>query len=890
MRWIRRVALRLRSLTRWHVLDHEMDEELRFHIERQIEQNIARGMAPKEARYAALREFGGVARIQEECRDQRGVGFVETLFRDAAYALRVLRKSPGFTAVAVLSLALGIGANTAIFSLINALLLKSLPVHNPAQLVQFDHANLENEGMTSFPYPFYRDFRDSNTVFSDLMCVSFANTGLRLDGGIERLRGEMVSGNFFQALGVQPHLGRLLVPEDDSAAAAPVVVLSHGFWQRRFGADPALVGQTIQLRDVATTVIGVASPSFHGLDKGSAPEFWAPITKLEQLTGSPYLETRGNWWLQIVGRLKPGVSQEQARGATDAFLLGYLASRGEPTTDHARRVRASERMIMQPISTGMGGAGEKLSTPLLALMAAVCVVLLITCVNIANLLIARGAGRQREIAVRLAIGAGRRRIVRQLLTESFLLAGAVAGVAASYWMVDLLVTYLAGSSAPVDVAPDLRVLAFTLSVSALAGCLFGLAPALHVSRPDLSQALKLDSPQAAGGRALWRQCAVSLQLALALPLLVSAGLFLRTLYNLYTQDMGFVRDNVVQMTLYSGNYNLTAEHNKNYLREVVDRVTAAPGVRGASFAAMAMLGRSMWGSGITVEGVTIPEGEAEPLRNVVGPDFFRTMGTPILLGREFDRRDDERSRKVAIVNESFAKHYFGSENPLGKKIGKGGAYADTEIVGVARDTRYARVREETPRFWYMPYEQVDWKAADLTLHVRTAVDPNTIIPALRDAIQAVDNNIAVDRVTTLESLVEDHLSTERLVATLSSFFGLLAALLASVGLYGVMAYTTQRRRREIGVRLALGAEPARVRRLVLRGAVAQTIAGIAVGVPATLGATLLIESQLFGVEPTDPWTILAATALLALVALIAGYLPAHRASQVNPAIVLRCDG
>jgi putative ABC transport system permease protein len=895
MRWMNIVSLRLRSLFRRNRAEDELDEELRFHIERQIEKNLAQGMRPKQSRYAALRAFGGVAQIEEQCRDSRGVNLVETLIRDAAYALRMLRRSPAFTAVAVLSLALGIGANTAIFSLINAVLIKSLPVREPQQLVQFGRANLERDAMTSFPYPFYRELRDGNEVFSDLVCVSVAPTGLRLDTGIEKLWGEAVSGNFFQALGVQPYLGRLLTPEDDIAAAAPVVVLGYGFWQRRFGGDRALIGTRIQLRDVPMTVIGVASPSFHGLDKGASPDFWAPITRKEQLTGSTMLETRDNWWLKIVGRLKPGVSREQAGAALNPFLQGYLASRDEPTTDYARRVRASERMVLQPVSAGMGSMAEQLSKPLLVLMAAVCVVLLITCVNIANLLIARGAGRQREIAVRLAIGAGRRRIIRQLLTESFLLAGAgaLAGVVASYWMVQLLVSALSGSSTfPLDVTPDLRVLAFTLSVAALAGCLFGLAPALHISRPNLSQALKLDSWLAQGGRATWRKCTVSLQLALALPLLVTAGLFLRTLYNLYAQDMGFGRENMVEVSLYSGKYNFTAEQNKNYLREVVEKVSALPGVRGASFAAMALLGNNMWGSGITVEGVANRDGDDGPLRNIVGPDFFRTTGTPILMGREFDWRDDESSAKVAIVNESFAKFYFGSENPLGKKIGKGGrdAVADTEIVGVARDTRYAKVREDTPRFWYMPCEQVDWKAADLTLHVRTAGDPKAIIPALRAAIQATDNNVAVDRVTTLDGRVEDQLSMERLVAMLSSFFGLLAALLASVGLYGVMAYTTQRRRREIGVRLALGAEPASVRRLVLRDAILQALAGIAVGLPAALGVTRLIESQLFGVEPADAWTIAAATALLTVVALIAGYLPARRASQVNPAIVLRCDG
>jgi predicted permease len=899
MRWIRSAALRLRSLFRSHALDREMNEELRFHIERQIEQNLARGMPPEQARRAALREFGGVAQIQEECRDQRGVGFLETLLRDAVYALRVLRKSPGFTAVAVLSLALGIGANTAIFSLINAVLIKSLPVKDAEQLVQFDRANLERDGMTSFPYPFYRELRDTNDLFSDLLCVSGISTGLRLEGGVQRLPGEIVSGNYFDALGVQPFLGRLLFTEDDQVAAPPVVVLSYGFWQRQFAADPALIGQPIHLRGVAMTVVGVASPSFHGLKKGDSPDFWAPIAKREQLAGDTMLESRGNWWLNIVGYLKPGVSREQARAALDPFLHAYLAGDQQADTEYSRRVRASERMVLQPVGTGMGRMAGQLSQPLLVLMAAVCVVLLITCVNIANLLIARGAGRQREIAVRLAIGAGRRRIVRQLLTESLLLAGAGAlvGVAVSYWMVQLLVSSIAGSaSSLLDVSPDLRVLGFTLGVSTLAGFLFGLAPAIQVSRPDLSQALKADSLLARGGRATWRKCAVSLQIALALPLLVSAGLFLRTLYNLYTQDMGFARENVVEMTLYSGNYEHTSEQSNTYLREVIERVTALPGVRGASFAAMALLSNQLWGSGITIEGVTLHEGDAEPLRNIVGPDFFRTMGTPILLGREFNWHDDETSRKVAIVNESFAKYYFGSQNPLGKRIGVGGkdAVADTEIVGVAKDTRYASVREQTPRFWYMPYEQVNRNpgdfAANLTLHLRTAGDPAGIIPAVRDAMAAIDNNITVDRVTTLDSLVEDHLNTERLVATLSSFFALLAALLASVGLYGVMAYTTARRRREIGVRLALGAEPARVRRMMLRGAMAQAIAGIAAGIPAALGVARLIESQLFGVEPTDPWTIAAATVLLAAVALLAGYLPARRASQVNPAIVLRCDG
>jgi predicted permease len=896
-RQLAKLRLGLRSFISRRRAEEELDEEIRYHVERQTEQNVRSGMLLEEARYAALREFGGVAQAQEECRDAWGMRIRDELTQDIRYGLRTLRRSPGFTAVAVLSLALGIGANTAIFSLINALLIKSLPVKNPGQLVQFDRANLASHEMTSFPYPFYQELRDGTEVFSDLLCLSSASTGMRQpDGGVERLRGQLVSGNFFEALGVQPHLGRLLSSEDDTAAAAPVVVISHGFWQRRFGGDPEAVGTTIDLRDVPMTIVGVASPSFRSLEKGFAPEFWAPITQREPITGYENLEARGFWWSQIVGRLKPNVSREQAQAALDPLLHSYLASdRGEPATDYERRVRASERMVLHPISKGMSGIDEKVSAPLLVLMAAVCVVLLITCVNIANLMIARGAGRQREIAVRLAIGAGRSRIVRQLLTESFLLAGAgaLAGVAVSYWMVQLLVSYLSSSSTSVvDVAPDLRVLGFTFLVSTLAGLLFGLAPALHASQTDVSQALKLDSLRLSGGRAVWRKCAVSVQIALALPLLISAGLFLRTLYNLYMQDMGFLRENIVQVSLYSSWDNFNAEQSNHYLREVVERVSALPGVRGASFAAVALLGNHSWGSGITVEGVTIPEDEPEPHRNVVGPDFFRTMGTAVLMGREFDWRDDENSTKVAIVNESFAKHYFGPENPLGKKIGPGGrdAVADTEIVGVVRDTLYASVREGTRRFWYMPYQQVDWQAADLTLHLRTEGDPNAVIPPVREMIGAIDGKIVVDRAVTLDSRVNDQLSTDRLVAMLSGFFGLLAALLAAVGLYGVMAYTTARRRREIGVRLALGAEPARVRRLVLRGAVAQVLAGIAAGLPAALAVTRLIESQLFGVEPADPWTIAAATALLAAVALVAGYLPARRASQVNPAIVLRCDG
>ncbi len=897
MRFLKILQRRLRALFRKRVQERELDDELRFHLESHIEQSVARGMPPAAAREAALREFGGVAQIEEECRDQRGIRLVETLVRDASYALRVLHKSPGFTAVAVLSLALGIGANTAIFTLIDAVLLKNLPVKNPRQLVQLSRSNLEADNMPAFPYPFYRQLRDHNEVFSDVICWSGVNTSLRLENRTERIDGALVSGNYFDALGVQPQLGRLLSPEDDRSGAAPAVVLSNGFWQRQFGGDPAVVGRTILLGNASAAVVGIAPPRFQGLSRNGSPLLWAPMAAMEQLTLSSNLESQGFFWLKIVGRLKPGLTPEQAQAAVQPVVYGYIEKHFPKETEYDRRRLASERAVVLPAGRGVDNLAEQFSTPLTLLMAAVGVVLLITCVNLANLLIARGAARQREIAVRLAIGAGRGRIIRQLLTESFLLAGAgaLAGVAAAYWMLQALVSYL--SASPLDVAPDWRVLGFLLLVSALTGMLFGLSPAMQVSRPNLSQALKTDSLTAGGGRATWRRWAVSLQIALALPLLMCAGLFLRTLLNLYTQDMGFERENLVEMTLNPGLDGYPGEQAKPFLRRLTEHVTALPGVRSAAIGHLAVLGDNAWGSGIKVEGRAQLEGDMGPLRDAVGAGYFHTLGTPIVRGRDFEASDSAAAPKVAIINESFAKFYFGSANPLGKRISAGGDKdkPDTEIVGVVKDSKYSAVREKTPRFWYVPYEQLDldenpaW-LTKVTLHVRTAGDTGATVAALRDAVWIIDKRVAIEGVTTLESKVEDHLNVERLVTTLLSFFGLLAVLLAAVGLYGVLAFTTARRRREIGVRLALGAEPRRVRLLVLRGAMLQALAGIAIGLPAGIAVSHLIASQLFAVAPTDPATMVAATILLFVVALLAGYLPARRASQVNPAIVLRCDG
>ncbi|HXA07385.1 MAG TPA: ABC transporter permease [Bryobacteraceae bacterium] len=894
MRWADKILLRCRSLFRRRDIEQELDDELRFHFQQQVEENIAAGMSDEEARYAARRTIGGLAQIQEQCRDTRRVNWIGDLGTDVRYALRILRKSPGFTAAAVLSLTLGIGINTAVFSLINAVLLRTLPVKDPEQLVVFNHRN-------DISYPMYQDLRDGNTVLSGLLCRFTIPASMSGDGQTDRISAELVSGNYFQVLGVDALIGRTLMPDDARVPGAqPVVVISNAFWRRRFGSDPGVVGKTIRLDGHPMTVVGITPAGFQGTEVGVSPDVRVPITMvramLPDLPAHVDMNSRGWGWLDLVGRLKEGVSRVKAESALNAF---YMHAREDEVRSVFKDLAASdkarvlsEKLRLEPGSRGVSALREMFSRQLWVLMAAVSIVLLIACMNVASLLLARAMARQREIAVRLALGASRVRVVRQLITESVILVliSTAASVVIARWGSRMLASFLPDGRLPValNVDLDFRVLAFAVIVSLAAGILFGLAPALQLTRSAVAPALKAQaSLSGLRGSLTLRKVLTIAQVALSLLLLEGAGLFVRTLRNLKAVDIGYDRENVLLLELVPLLNGYSNDQSTRFFEQVIERVNQLPGVRSASIGSMGLLGPGLARHDIHVEGYNAPLGEERVVWiNSVSPKYFETLRIPLLQGRSFTARDTKSAAKVAIVNQTFVRQYFGGENPLGRHLGFGDAN-DIVIVGVVPDGKYKDVREKTPELVYRPFEQnLD---QPMTLQAREVGNPAKVTAAIRREVQAADANVPIYNVRTLEAQLDESLSQERLVATLSSWFGVFALLLASIGLYGVLAYSVTRRTNEIGLRMALGAERGGVIWMVLREALLLVGTGIAIGVPLAFALARSVSSLLYGLKPTDSLTISAAVVLLFVVAAVASYLPALRASRVDPMVALRYE-
>jgi predicted permease len=888
MAWYGELWRRLTALLRRDQIDADLAEEMRLHVELRAQQQAEAGVSTEEARYAAQRRFGNALLWKEAGRDSWGWRWLESCLQDLRYALRMLRRSPGFTAAAVLSLALGIGANTAIFTLIDALLLRMLPVNEPQQLVWLARFTLERTGGHSFPYPFYRELREQKSVLSGLLCYSGMSAALNIDGIAERATGELVSGNYFEVLGLKPVIGRVFTAEDEKTpGAGRVAMLSYGYWVRRFGADPAVVGRVIHL--------SVSPRGFDGLDIGQSVDVRIPIVmQAEMWAEKSFLESRNDWWMDLVGRLRPGITREQAQAALQPQFVAYVRTLAEPhPTEYQRRVFASQRIALDPMARGEQRLGRQFGRSLYVLMAVVGTVLLIACVNIANLLLARSAAREREIAIRLAIGAGRGRLMRQMLTESLSLAmmGGLLGIGVAYVGTRILASFLPPDyhvTPSIGLAPDLRVLAFTFAVAIVSGILFGLAPALQSVRISVTPELK-------GGKATGRtsvaigKLLVSAQVALSVLLLAGAGLFARSLHNLYTMDMGFARENVLVARIDPTLSAYTPERLRQFYREATAQVAALPGVRSASYAWINLVAQSGWGSGIKVEGYTPREGDPGPDRNAIASDYFHTLGIPILAGRDFGPQDQANSPHVAIVNEKFARFYFGNQNPIGRLIGPQGDDKPTfTIVGVVKNGKYADLREETSRFWYIPYEQLD-RTGSLYLFVRSVGRPETMISTIRGAVQKIDHRVLFDDPKTLDVQIDEDLSTDRLLATLSAFFSILAVLLASIGLYGVMAYSVARRTHDIGIRMALGAQRRDVLWMVLRQAFLLVVAGIAIGVPLTFALTRVVSSLLYGLSSSDPLTLSAAVLILFAIAALASYLPARRASRLDPMTALHYE-
>jgi predicted permease len=834
----------------------------------------------------------------------------DEMFQDLKYAFRMLIKQPGFTVVAVLSLALGIGANTVIFSLLDAVLLKSLPVREPGELLVFGRG--VDQGLTNafpnrswdlFSYPFYKEVQQRKDVFTDVTAFLSLNWGVH--GTVGGSNGEplqmdvhLVSGNYFSVLGVQPFIGRIIVEADDaSPGVSGVAVISHRFWEQDLGGDPDVLGKNISISQTPYTIVGVAPREFFGTTVGEAPELWVPLAMEAELPPARWdgRNKKDHQSLYLIGRLKEGVSEQQATSAVNVLFKQSLHELAGPQPSPERLENIERAGIeLNPAGTGISHLRQEFSLSLKILMAVVGVVLLIACGNVANLLLGRSAGRQKEFAVRLAVGAGRYRLVRQLLTESILLAliGGLAGVLLAWWGSHLIVVMASASSEalPLDVAPNARILGFTLLTSVMSAIIFGTAPALRAARIELNSALRggKGAAQARSSTPLSKAMVIS-QVALSLVLLVAAGLFVRTLVNLQSLPTGFNQQNVMLFHTDSAATGFKGPQFISLLRGVEESVMAVPGVGAASFS-FVVFNQGGWTSPVSIRGLDLPAGLGRIIRqNVVGQDYFTTMGIPILSGRSFGPQDTDKSQRVAVISETMAQRFFPDGSPVGRRFGTGGPENSErfEIIGVARDVKYMSLTEQQRPMAYYFHAQ-DPQPLD-NFVVRFSGEPGTVVPLVREAIKQVNRNLPIDEVVTLSDHVGRSLVQQKLVARLASFFGLLALLLASIGLYGVLSYSVARRTGEIGIRMALGAGSRTVLWMVLREAMVLVVVGVVGGLAASWYATRMAQELLFNVEPNDIATLIGAAFSLIVIAIVASYLPARRASRVDPMIALRSE-
>ncbi len=813
--------------------------------------------------------------------------------QDFQYAIRSLGKSPGFSIVAVMSLMLGIGANTVVFSVINAILIRPLPVLHPKQMFVLSGTNI-HRGPSLFPYAFFAEARARKDLFSDAIAMREIAPHFSENGTSEVITGECVSGNYFDTLGILPYAGRLLHARDETAAGADrIVILSYGFWKRRFNGDPRVIGRVIHLNKDAMTVIGISSPNYDSLEAGYSPDVRVPMTMWPRMTGvEPSALSTAQWWTPVVCRLKPTVSKSQAEASLNVLLQNYRREQDKGRAQNFAPAIFNQRLFLDPLGTGFENNLKAAVRQLYFVLAVVVIVLLAACTNLASLLLARAATRQREFAVRLALGATRTRILRQLFTESMLLAGigGALGFLWAYWGTRLLLAFLPTSElgvVPMHVEPDLRVLMFTASISFASGILFGLTPAVRSMRFELTRQLKGEQPRIPGTAIGWRKPLAGAQVALSSLLLVGAMLFLRSLVNLRSVDTGFNSRNVLQVSFDPpGNYN--PERLRALYGNIVSALSVKPGIVSATLARLGPIRGGCWRAAITVADYRPPANDPGPCGDTVGPGYFATLQIPLIRGRDFSSRDTGDSPHAAIVNETFAHYYFGQKSPIGKRISLSyrRSLADFEIVGVAKDSKYRDLREQAQRFWYVPYEQFA-SIDNLTLFVRTAGDPSRQIETVRRTIRDIDPNVPVYHVRTLDQRIDQLLAADRLLAISATFFGFLAALAVAMGLYGVMTFTVVQRTQEIGVRMALGAERADVLWPVMTELGTSLLAGLAIGLTCALLLGRFVGALLFELKPADPASFLFASLLMGTVAVIAGYVPARRAMRIDPIAALR---
>ena len=900
-------------------VENDTDEELRAHVQNRADDLESSGLTRPEAERRARIEFGGHEKFKEECREAAGVHFLHTLFQDVRFGSRMLNKSPGFTAVAVLTLALGIGANAAIFSLIDVILLRPLPVRDSDRVVllkweahkqpladayssygfcytgEQDDASMfrgamhiEPEGC-SFSRPFFDHLQSQVGVFSSLTAfIGSPDVHLDRNGERTRVSSPLVSGEFFQTMGVRASLGRLLQPSDDLANATPVAVLDYGYWQTEFGGDRSIVGKTINLDNIPLNVVGVAEPNFGQMVPGEGWDLWVPLSLLARMNTrwSATNEDETQWWLAIIGHLKPGVSLAQAQTAVSLFFRNEMLHGPTPLSKEADDPRIS----LAPVQKGLIGNRWQYEKPFYILMAAVGIVLLIACSNVSGLMLARTASRQREIAVRLALGGGRARIIRQLLTESLLLSAAsgALGIFFAYWsLAALRSTDWLGSVHDFAVQPDARLLLFTVLVCVLAGILPGLGPALRGTRVDLTPALKENSPaipafSQRGLRFRLGNALVITQVTLSVLVLAGAALLVRTLANLKSINPGFDTRNLLLAEIDLKENEYSPEQAQNLYREIQSRFGSLPGVSNVSYSSSVLLSGSLWSGNKRLEGT-----KGIPQMNflAVGPHFFDTMRIPLLAGRAFTPADFGSKHKVVVVNQALARRYLEGRSPLGLHLG-GGSKDDPgeEIIGVVGDAKYNDLRAAIEPTAYMPLQ-----GGRASFELRTAASPEALIPAARNIIHELDSHVPPPVFTTQTKQVDSSLFRERLVAHLSSLFALLALALACLGLYGLLSYEVARRTREIGIRTAMGAQQRDVLRLVVGQGIALVLVGAVAGMAGALGLTRYLQSLLYGVRPTDPATFVSVAFLLTLVSLAACYIPARRATKVDPMVALRYE-
>jgi predicted permease len=896
--------------------DREFDEEMQAHLRLLAERYVREGMKPNEADSAARRQFGNTALLHEDRREMQTIPSLETFWRDVRYGARQLHLNPLFTAIAVLSLALGIGANTAVFTLLDQLVLRLLPVQDPERLVMIWSTSPHFGGSTgqrAVSYPMYQDFQRKADAFEFVLCRFETPSSITVNGGTERINAELVSGNFFQALGVGPAAGRVFSPEADDRIykGHPSVVLSHQYWLRRFAGDPKVVGKKILVNNYPMEIVGVSAAGFAGLDPARSLDIRVPILMAPVMTpGHDELGNRRSQWIQMFARLKAGYTVESARASLQPLFhqilqqeVGEFALRKISQRDRDLFLKRSA--LVETAANGYSGLRRQYSTALIVLMCMAGLILVIACSNVAGLLTARAVARQKEMAVRLAIGAARKTLIRQLLVESLLLslAGAALGVALSVAATRGLLSMLPASGATLMLRaePDARILLFSVGMALATALLFGVAPALQATRLDLLMTLKDLAGAVTGntGSARFRKTLVTVQVALSFLLLMGAGLFARTLANLKNTRTGFKSaQTLVSFQVDPAKNGYTAGRTRNFYSDALREIRELPGVKSAAYAMWPLLNGREWDLTVVVEGHHAAPGEdMQVYYNLVSPGYWQAMGVHLLQGRNFDERDrvdggsDPQPWNVAIVNREFAEHFFGAQNAIGRLIGCCHG-PDTKpairIVGVAENSLFAGPRAGVRRQVFLPYLESASPAA-VTFYLRTTTQAAAISATLRSVVAKLDGSMPVYDLKTLEEQLDETLSTERLIAFLSMVFGALATVLAALGLYGVMAFVVARRTKEIGLRMALGARRSWVLWQVMREGLILLGGGLIVGVPGAYALSRYVSSQLFGVTPTDVWTGVASIVVLGFVALVSGLVPARRASAVDPITALRYE-